>query len=86
MFHTADMTNFTVDSEEQLARCKGYQQYWKDLNSSSETTVLPSVEDAMQWIDSYGERSGTHVQVLVCGSLHLVGVVMATLKLTVDNL
>ena len=80
------MTNLTVDSEEQLSKCKDYEQYWKNINSSSETAVLPSVEDATQWLSSYRETSGLHLQALVCGSLHLVGAVMATLNLTADNL
>ena len=80
------MVNFTVDSEEQLAKCNEYEQYWKNINSTTETAILPSVEEAAQWLSSSGERSGVHLQVLVCGSLHLVGAVMATLNLTADNL
>lgn len=80
------MTNFTTDFQEQFTRCKDYEQYWRDKSTLSETIVLPSVRDAAQWLGSYKERTGLHVQVLVCGSLHLVGAVMATLNLTADNL
>ena len=80
------MTNFTVDSEEQLANCNNYEQYWKKVDYSGETVVLRSVEDATQWLNSYRETSGLHLQILVCGSLHLVGAVMATLNLTANNL
>ena len=80
------MTNFTVDTEEQLNNCKEYEQHWKNINSRGETVIHPSVEEATQWLSSYREREGLHLQVLVCGSLHLVGAVMATLNLTADNL
>lgn len=80
------MTNYAVDAEEQLNNCKQYQQHWKNIHSSGETVVLPSVEEATQWLGSYRDREGLHLQVLTCGSLHLVGAVMATLNLTADNL
>ena len=80
------MTNHTVNPEEQFDNCKNYEQHWKEIASSSETMALPSVEDATQWLNDYREKSGLHLQVLVCGSLHLVGAVMATLSVTADNL
>lgn len=80
----ADMTNFTVDPEEQLANCKAYERYWRDINPSCETNVLPSFEDVTHWFVK--EKSGSHVQALVCGSLHLVGAAMATLHVTANNL
>jgi len=81
-----DTINFTVNAEEQLANCKTYEQYWRNISGSSETAVLPSAEDAIHWLNDYRERSSLHVQVLVCGSLHLVGAAMATLHLTANDL
>ena len=75
-----------METEEQLAKCYEYEQYWKNISSSTETAVLPSVEDTAQWLSSSRERSGAHLQVLVCGSVRLVGVVMASLNLTTDDL
>lgn len=86
VWFTTDMTNYTVNPEEQLANCTNYERHWKEITSSSEIAALPSVEDATQWVNDYMERSGLHLQVLVCGSLHLVGAVMATLNVTADNL
>lgn len=84
---TTDMTNYTVNPEEQFDKCKSYEENWKDTTPSCETAALRSVEDAVQWLNDYRERSPElHLQVLVCGSLHLVGAVMATLSITADNL
>ena len=84
---TTDMTNYIVNPEEQFAKCKSYEENWKDATPSCETAALRSVEDAVQWLNDYRERSPElHLQVLVCGSLHLVGAVMATLSITADNL
>lgn len=52
-----------------------------------ETTVLPSIEHSVNWIDDYVKRQTAaaavegvdHVQVLVTGSLHLVGGVQSVL-------
>ncbi|KAG0368700.1 Mur ligase [Gamsiella multidivaricata] len=47
------------------------------------TTVLPSIEHSVNWIDDYVkneiEHGADHVQVLVTGSLHLVGGVQSVL-------
>ena len=80
------MANLTVDTAEQLAKCNEYEQQWKNISPSTETAVLPSVKDTAQWLNRSRERSGVHLQVLVCGSVSLVGVVMASLNLTADDL
>ena len=85
-YFATDMALLTVDTEEQLAKYNEYEQYWKNISPSTETAILPSVEDTARWLSSSMERSGLHLQVLVCGSVSLVGVVMATLNLTADNL
>ena len=53
VWFTTDMTNHTVNPEEQFDNCKNYEQHWKEIASSSETMAFPSVEDATQWLNDY---------------------------------
>jgi len=79
------MTNLTVTPAEQLQRCKDNEQIWREVHPSSQSTTVRSVNDAVDWINTMTAREGTnHLQVLVCGSLHLVGAVMTSLDITND--
>ena len=61
-----------------------------DWDGSSErccvTAVLPSINDALVWVEglSLAEKS-SHIQLLLTGSLHLVGAALRTLGYTVDD-
>lgn len=48
---------------------------WKSLDPEAEVAVLPSIQDAINHVRRKGE-----VQVLVTGSIHLVGGVISTLE------
>ena len=54
----------------------------RSLESGTQTRVLLSVSDAIQFLES---MSPAQVAVLVTGSLHLVGSAMSVLKFTVDD-
>ncbi|KAF9085540.1 Folylpolyglutamate synthetase [Mortierella sp. AD031] len=73
----------------QVGLAQAQAQAQKDEDKALETTVLPSIEHSVNWIDDYVKRETTagggaegrveHVQVLVTGSLHLVGGVQSVL-------
>jgi folylpolyglutamate synthase/dihydropteroate synthase len=51
------------------------QQAWEKVYSSATSSVLPSIQDAVEEVQKNGIE-----HVLVCGSLHLIGGVMSHLK------
>ncbi|UZJ53285.1 hypothetical protein CBS101457_002605 [Exobasidium rhododendri] len=64
-----------VAGEISLDPQKNMQAAWKKVYPSSTSTVLPSIQDAIE------EIQGSDIEhVLVCGSLHLIGGVMSHLK------
>ena len=76
-----DLTNNMVDSNEvqSLAVQRDLEAAWKQLAGAegSEVHVLPSIEDALALVPTDGQKKQ---QVMVAGSLHLVGGVMSHLK------
>lgn len=93
----ADLANKGTTYERQLACCYANQQTFKDvvltvatkemvlMGGSREkvnTRVCASVSEAVDFINSLNPAK---VDVLVTGSLHLVGTVMNVLGFTVDN-
>lgn len=47
---------------------------WKTLDTSAEVHILPSIQDAVQLCAAKASETGTEgVDVLIAGSLHLVG-------------
>ncbi|XP_074655770.1 folylpolyglutamate synthase, mitochondrial-like isoform X2 [Tubulanus polymorphus] len=83
----ADQTNYNTSAESQEARCSKNRNAWVGLNEQKTdpglnpilTEIKPSVSDALKWItevSSSGDnalRSCDHIQILITGSLHLVG-------------
>lgn len=61
---------------------------WRKLHPGSESMaaprVLPSIEDAIALVQSLSEDGARPVDVLVTGSLHLVGGVMSLAQLPTD--
>ena len=49
------------------------------------TMQFPCAREAMDWVNNKCQE-GVHLQVLVCGSIRLIGVVMWQLQLNADNL
>ena len=67
-------TNTEEVMEESILRCIDNEQCWKGLgDNNSHTIQFPCAE-------------GVHLQVLVCGSIRLIGAVMWQLQLNADNL
>lgn len=61
-----------------LSLQKELANVWKDLNPGTEVVALSSIEGAIEYIKNINGGVGES-QVLVTGSLHLVGGVMAVL-------
>jgi folylpolyglutamate synthase len=64
---------------------KAFAEKWRTLDPSSETTieVLPSVEDALEYVRKLGsETSGEQMEIhaLITGSVHLVGRALGVLE------
>lgn len=77
---SGDMTSKAVDPAdlEAMSVQRELRDAWKELTQSDEgVQVLPSIEDAM---DVVGQQQKEGQDVLVAGSLHLVGGVMSHLK------
>ncbi len=89
----ADQTNFKVSTENILARCHDNALLWKQLHNDSsdasslakEPLVFNSISDAINWVGG-ATSNNCHLQVLVCGSLYLVGGALASLGYNTDTL
>ena len=87
----SDIANFTVERQQQLTRCTMQEEVWKSLAHAEvgcTTRCFESVSQAIQWIEGIGMSSGDAgtVEVLVTGSLHLVGSIMTLLDPTLEHL
>jgi folylpolyglutamate synthase len=51
---------------------KQYCDLWESMRPGASTRYLPSIEEALEYADRAGSQRGG-LQVLVTGSLHLVG-------------
>ncbi|CAG8476042.1 13405_t:CDS:10 [Ambispora leptoticha] len=80
-----------------LTNQESFKNDWLSLIAQQETNnnmiqeqrvhLFPSIEHAVNWIKEYaahGTKNNTHVQVLVSGSLHLVGGVLEVLNVDVE--
>jgi folylpolyglutamate synthase len=67
---------------------KTFAEKWKELDHSSSTTinVIPSVEDALEYVrnlgggDSGEGKDGKKVHAFITGSVHLVGRALGALE------
>uniref|UniRef100_A0A2R5LDA6 Folylpolyglutamate synthase n=1 Tax=Ornithodoros turicata TaxID=34597 RepID=A0A2R5LDA6_9ACAR len=82
----SDQSDFTVGENTEVSRCRANLRIWCHLLSSlqeeenegrheNSCLLFPCIQDAMHWLQELDTRE-THYQVLVTGSLHLVGGVM----------
>jgi folylpolyglutamate synthase len=68
---------------------KKLAESWNLLNSSindqinSKTHVFSSVEGSIKWIIEHYQQTNREIQVLITGSLHLIGGVMTVLDIDV---
>jgi folylpolyglutamate synthase len=58
---------------------KAFAEAWAKLDSTAEVAVLPSIEDAFEYVQKLQDPSGK-VQIFVTGSTHLIGGVLALLE------
>ncbi|GAV00494.1 hypothetical protein RvY_11333 [Ramazzottius varieornatus] len=88
----SDQANFTVNRDQQLARCGKQKILWEELNgvkqrkdSVAEAICFDSVKDTLAWLEDFAENNDGKVEILVTGSLHLVGAVLSVLDPTLEN-
>ena len=70
--------------EQQLQRCKQNFQFWTSFGSIAQTQIFASANQAFDFIDNNISKN-EQVEILVTGSLHLIGAVMTALNLSDDN-
>lgn len=58
---------------------KSFREAWTKLDSTAEVIVLPSIEDALEYVQKIQDPRGM-VQVFVTGSTHLIGGMLALLE------
>ncbi|CAB4374728.1 unnamed protein product [Rhizophagus irregularis] len=81
-----DLQSNSDTIDEKLTLQKNLAESWSQLNSSIdnyETHVFLSIEESVKWIIEYYQQTNREIQVLITGSLHLVGGVMAVLNIDV---
>jgi folylpolyglutamate synthase len=83
----ADSINLSTDSAilTALDMQKNFAKKWRELDPSSSTSikVLPSVEDAVEYIrslDVKDQQGGSKVHTFITGSVHLVGRALGILE------
>ncbi|KAI1334104.1 FolC bifunctional protein [Xylariaceae sp. FL0016] len=79
-----DFVNHQYDAREirALTAQRAFAERWSSLDPSGKVIILPTIEEAISYVRSLGECSenGDTVQVLVTGSLHLVGGALSILE------
>ncbi|KAK3309487.1 Mur ligase [Chaetomium strumarium] len=66
---------------EKMTMQRGFAERWKALDPSANVMLIPNIEEAINTARDLAERAGgTKVQVLVTGSLHLVGGALGILE------
>jgi folylpolyglutamate synthase len=80
---TIDHVSLSTNSADvkSLSLQKEFAEKWQELDSTSATTVkvLPSVEDAFEYVQGLGDRE-SKVHAFVTGSVHLVGRALGALE------
>ncbi|XP_055594336.1 folylpolyglutamate synthase, mitochondrial [Uranotaenia lowii] len=74
-----DSINFNFPSDEQLKRCEQNLKTWQGLASGGEASIHGTLESVFRQIDS--QRDLAECDILVTGSLHLIGAVLTALKM-----
>lgn len=83
-FVTTHSFNNGLEKDSKLTLQSALAALWQELNSTesiSMTSVQPSISDAVQWLQRHHQANYTNPKcnILVTGSLHLVGGVMTAL-------
>lgn len=85
--NSKDNINLTTTHNEQFEKCKKHETAWKILQNSDTRRenrpytlkVLPCVFDAFKFLESFKKKS-EEMEILVTGSLHLVGASLVALE------
>jgi folylpolyglutamate synthase len=79
--YALDMVNRNHDESaiKTMSVQKDFAEVWTKLDSTAEVAVIPSIEDALEYVQELQDPSGM-VQIFVTGSAHLVGGVLALLE------
>ncbi|CAG8452048.1 16991_t:CDS:2, partial [Racocetra fulgida] len=81
-----DLQNNTIKIDENLTWQKTLAEIWPTLipkSQKSEAHIFPTIQNAINWVLEHCKENEREVQVLVTGSLHLVGGVMAVLEIDI---
>ncbi|KAJ1723225.1 Folylpolyglutamate synthetase [Coemansia erecta] len=76
----ADSNNFTVCHDANLVPQRHAAEMWTTISSVTNTAVLPTINAAVEYIESTYGSCGVETHVLTTGSLHLVGGVLDAAK------
>lgn len=63
-----------------MAPCRDNVKVWTSLQNSSEGVTCPCAESTVNYINHFSETNATSVDVLITGSLHLVGTFLGVLN------
>jgi folylpolyglutamate synthase len=79
--YALDMVNRNHDETaiKTMSVQKAFAEAWTKLDSTAEVTVLPSIEDALEYVQKLQDPCGM-VQIFVTGSTHLIGGMLALLE------
>ena len=79
--YALDMVNRNHDETaiKTMSVQKAFAEAWIRLDSMAKVTVLPSIEDALEYVEKLQHPSGM-VQIFVTGSIHLIGGMLALLE------
>ncbi|KAJ8941136.1 hypothetical protein NQ318_004255 [Aromia moschata] len=81
-----DNTDYVLSMNHQIQRCQGYKKKWLEIVGDSQeksnvVKVIPFFSSAVNFLESEGE-----CDVLVTGSIHLIGAAMSVLDPTLNGL
>ncbi|KAJ1951619.1 Folylpolyglutamate synthetase [Linderina macrospora] len=69
-----DSVNFTVENDQELRQQKESAKIWKELSGVEDTTVCGTINEAVECVEErFGKQPAGETNILVAGSLHLVG-------------
>lgn len=76
-----ESSNYYLTTDVQFRRCREHEALWKAMRRDGATMVFNSIENVVEFIEGNGEEC----DVLVTGSLHLVGGVLSLLEPSLND-
>ncbi|XP_054164338.1 folylpolyglutamate synthase, mitochondrial-like isoform X2 [Oppia nitens] len=84
---TSDNSNFTVTSQKQMDICNTNAKIWAKYNEKTLIAIHSCITDAIKYIiDKTQKQKALPVHILVTGSVHLVGNVLAVIDSDMSSL